>query len=56
MDHDCDKENWSRPTNRYTGCVCPAWRYNPSHPKPTDPNCQLHGEKQNVQDFSTTEA
>jgi len=34
---------WTRPTNRYAGCTCPSWRYNPSQPKPTDPNCPKHG-------------
>lgn len=34
---------WHRPTNRYAGCTCPPWRYNPSQPKPTDPNCKKHG-------------
>ncbi len=41
MDHDQAKENWSRVTNRY--CDCPAWRYSPRHPKPTNPDCAQHG-------------
>ena len=43
MDHDSAKENWSRATNRYPGCTCPTWRYNPRHPKPTNPDCSKHG-------------
>lgn len=34
---------WKRRTNRYTGCTCPPWRYNPRHPKPTNPDCPEHG-------------
>jgi hypothetical protein len=49
MDHDCDKENWSRPTNRYARCTCPPWRYNPRHPKPTNPECETHGMSQTSQ-------
>ena len=48
MDHDDRKENWSRTTNHYAGCSCPAWRYNPRCPKPTNPQCPEHGEP-NVQ-------
>ena len=36
---------WARPTNRYPGCNCPAWRYNPAHPKTTNPDCEKHGEQ-----------
>jgi len=39
---------WHRRTNTYPGCTCPAWRYNPAHPKPTNPLCPKHGEN-NVQ-------
>lgn len=39
---------WVRRTNRYPGCSCPAWRYSPKHPKPTNPLCEIHGET-NVQ-------
>jgi hypothetical protein len=53
MDHDHLKENWSRATNRY--CDCPAWRYNPRYPKPTNPNCQQHGGN-NVQDQRAEQA
>ena len=35
---------WVRPTNRYPGCCCPAWRYHPRHPKPTNPDCPEHGD------------
>jgi len=49
MDHDCDKENWSRSTNRYPGCTCPPWRYNPRHPKSTNPECETHGMSQTSQ-------
>jgi len=35
---------WARKTNRYAGCTCPPWRYNPRHPKPTNPECAEHGE------------
>jgi hypothetical protein len=45
MDHDQAKENWSRGTNRAPGCDCPAWRYSPRHPKPTNPDCEQHGEQ-----------
>jgi hypothetical protein len=34
---------WVRPTNVYAGCSCPPWRYNPRHPKPTNPDCTQHG-------------
>ena len=43
---------WHRRTNTYPGCTCPAWRYNPAHPKPTNPECPKHGE-QNVQPSGT---
>jgi len=45
MDHDNDRENWSRPTNRYPGCSCPPWRYSPqhNHNRPTSPDCREHG-------------
>jgi hypothetical protein len=43
MDHDHVKENWSRVTNRTPGCSCPAWRYSPRHPKPTNQDCPEHG-------------
>lgn len=43
MNHDAGKENWSRGANRY--CACPASRYNPRQPKPTEPNCPEHGEQ-----------
>ena len=47
--HHCDVGTgsasfWNRRTNSYPGCSCPPWRYNPRHPRPTNPNCQLHGE------------
>lgn len=35
--------HWHRKTNRYPGCTCPAWRYHPRYPKPTDPDCPEHG-------------
>ncbi|QWY84250.1 hypothetical protein QEO77_gp53 [Arthrobacter phage Zaheer] len=35
---------WNRPTNTYPDCKCPPWRYNPRHPRPTNPDCQIHGE------------
>jgi hypothetical protein len=35
---------WNRRTNSYPGCSCPPWRYHPRYPKPTNPDCQLHGE------------
>jgi hypothetical protein len=44
---------WTRPTNRYPGCICPPWRYNPAHPKPTDPNCPKHGETHVQSNIST---
>lgn len=34
---------WVRRTNTYAGCTCPAWRYSPRHPKPTNPDCPQHG-------------
>ena len=34
---------WVRKTNRYAGCTCPPWRYNPRYPKPTSPDCAEHG-------------
>lgn len=37
-------DQWHRPTNTYPGCSCPAWRYNPAHPKPTNTQCQMHGQ------------
>ena len=37
---------WHRPTNRYPGCTCPPWRYNPMYPKPTNPDCPRHGEQE----------
>jgi len=37
---------WNRPTNRYPGCTCPAWRYSPMHPKPTAPDCPTHGNQE----------
>lgn len=40
---------WVRPTNRYAGCCCPAWRYSPRHPKPTNPECHEHGESRQDQ-------
>lgn len=43
MDHDQAKENWSRGANRNPGCSCDPWRYNPRYPKPTNPDCQQHG-------------
>ena len=44
MDHDDRAENWARRTNTYPGCTCPAWRYSPRHPKPTNPDCKMHGQ------------
>lgn len=37
---------WARRTNSYPGCSCPPWRYNPRHPKPTNPDCLEHGAKE----------
>jgi hypothetical protein len=37
------KSHWQRDTNRYPGCTCPAWRYHPRYPKPTNPDCTTHG-------------
>jgi len=34
---------WHRRTNTYPGCTCPPWRYNPAQPKPTNPECEKHG-------------
>lgn len=48
MDHDATKENWSRTTNRYSGCSCPPWRYHPKHPKQTNPHCPQHGTKEDA--------
>ena len=47
---------WHRKTNTYVNCTCPPWRYNPRQPKPTNPTCTQHGEKQNEPDQRTTEA
>jgi hypothetical protein len=33
---------WHRPTNKY--CDCPPSRYDPRHPRPTNPECEEHGE------------
>jgi hypothetical protein len=35
--------NWHRPTNRYVGCTCPPWRYDPRNERPTNPDCPEHG-------------
>jgi len=43
MDHDRAKENWSRGNNKTPGCSCPPWRYNPRYPRPTNPDCKIHG-------------
>lgn len=37
------KDFWNRKTNVY--CACPPWRYNPRQPKPTNPDCRVHGEE-----------
>lgn len=36
--------SWNRSPNRYSGCSCPPWRYNPRHIRPTNPDCPTHGE------------
>jgi hypothetical protein len=36
---------WHRPTNKYADCCCPPSRYNPKATRPTNPECQLHGDK-----------
>lgn len=46
MNHDHMAENWSRRTNTYPDCHCLPWRYNPRHPKPTNPDCPTHGSKE----------
>jgi len=43
MDHDQARENWSRGNNKQPGCNCPPWRYSPVHPRPTNPECKIHG-------------
>ncbi|MEO5317611.1 hypothetical protein PV761_03320 [Arthrobacter sp. CC3] len=40
---------WTRRTNQYPGCCCPPWRYNPRHPKPTNPDCPQHGTEEQDQ-------
>ena len=46
MDHDHQKENWSRTTNHYPGCSCPPFRYSPAHihKRTTNPDCEKHGD------------
>jgi hypothetical protein len=34
---------WNRKTNQYANCTCPPARYNPTKPKPTNPDCPTHG-------------
>lgn len=51
------RDAWARPSNRYAGCSCPAWRYNPRHPRPTNPDCAQHGERNHHEsDFAATTA
>jgi len=41
----CGADFWTRRTNTYSGCLCPATRYDPRKTKPTNPDCELHGTK-----------
>jgi hypothetical protein len=45
----CGADWWARRTNTYPGCTCPPARYNPRHPKPTNPECETHGMSQTSQ-------
>lgn len=49
----CGGDWWNRRTNTYPGCTCPPARYNPRHPKPTNPDCPTHGEPHEP-DIATT--
>ena len=41
----CGADFWTRRTNTYADCTCPPSRYSPTQPRPTNPDCPTHGNK-----------